>query len=58
VQEVGVAVDLLGPREHLQVPDHVTDDEADPDEAGHRHDGLLADLRLPEVADELHRLIP
>ncbi len=37
---------------HLEVADHVPDDEADPDDPGDRHDVLLADCGRVEVADE------
>jgi hypothetical protein len=54
MEEVAVGVHLLGPLEHLQVPDHVADHKADADQTGDGHDDLLADLRIPERSHAVH----
>ena len=55
VQKMRVAVDLVRTFEHLKVAGHVADDEADADQPRHGHHDLLANLRLPEIANQLHR---
>ena len=48
VQEVSVGVDVLGGFEHLQIAEHVADDEGEHHAAGDCHDDFLAVRRLPE----------
>ncbi len=59
-QELAVVVELGGPEVHLQVADHVGEDEAHQADAGEGHHPLLADRRLVEVDERqptaLHRL--
>jgi len=50
LQEVGVAVDLVGCLEDLEVADQVPKDEADQDHASGRHDQFPANGAAEEVS--------
>ncbi len=50
-QQLAVVVERLRPEVHLQVPDHVADDEQDQHDPGHRHDDLLPHRRCEEGGD-------
>ena len=55
---VADAVVLDDPEVHLEVADHVRDDEPDPDDPGDRHHVLLADGGGVEVEEERLALAP
>ena len=55
LQKVGVAVDLVGRREDLEVADEVTGDEDNEHRTGDGHDELLADRSAKKTADGIHR---
>ncbi len=49
LQEVRVAVDVVGGLEDLEIPDQVPDDEANEDDAGDGHENLAADGRAKKI---------
>ena len=51
-EPLAVVVEVLGPEVHLQVADHVDEDEAHQHDPGDRHDVLLADGRPVELDGE------
>ncbi len=55
LEEVGVAVDLVGVREYLEIANQVAGHEADEDEAGEGHEDFAANGGAKEVTEEAHR---
>jgi len=54
-EERRIGVDGLGAEEDLQVAEHMRDDEADQQDAGHRHHDLLADHGAPQRGGRIAR---
>ncbi len=55
-EELGVMIEGLGAHVHLQVPDHVGDEESDEDRARHGHVEFLPHRRAVETYDPTHRI--